>query len=126
MSKIEALLVPSGAMGPIVHFDLGTPQLVEHAVRRNEGFLAANGPLVVKTGRGAEYRMDSFFRFEVPVAVEGVDGSLLDPRATWANADAYDRAANSLVDLFRRNFSQFTEHVDASVRAAGPPDRLWA
>jgi phosphoenolpyruvate carboxykinase (ATP) len=33
------------------HWNLGTPQLVEHAVRRGEGVLAADGPLVVTTGQ---------------------------------------------------------------------------
>src|SRR4051794_32411279 len=31
--------------------DLGAPQLIEHAVRRREGTLAANGALVVRTGQ---------------------------------------------------------------------------
>jgi phosphoenolpyruvate carboxykinase (ATP) len=34
-----------------VHWNLGTPQLVEHAVQRGEGLLAADGPLVVETGK---------------------------------------------------------------------------
>ncbi len=33
------------------YWDLGAPQLVEHAVRRREGSLAANGALVVRTGQ---------------------------------------------------------------------------
>jgi phosphoenolpyruvate carboxykinase (ATP) len=34
-----------------LHWNLGTPQLVEHALRRGEGLLAKDGPLVVRTGR---------------------------------------------------------------------------
>ena len=34
-----------------LHWNLGTPQLVEAAVRRGEGVLAKDGPLVVRTGR---------------------------------------------------------------------------
>jgi len=36
---------------PAEYWNLGTPQLVEEAVRRNEGLLAKHGPLVVKTGK---------------------------------------------------------------------------
>ncbi len=35
----------------VVHANLGTAQLVEHAVRNGEGLLAADGPLVVQTGK---------------------------------------------------------------------------
>ena len=35
----------------IIHANLGTPALVEHAVRNGEGLLAADGPLVVATGK---------------------------------------------------------------------------
>jgi phosphoenolpyruvate carboxykinase (ATP) len=34
-----------------IHWNLGTPQLVEQALRRGEGLLAQDGPLVVRTGR---------------------------------------------------------------------------
>jgi phosphoenolpyruvate carboxykinase (ATP) len=34
-----------------VHWNLETPQLVEQALRRGEGMLAKDGPLVVRTGR---------------------------------------------------------------------------
>jgi len=38
------------ATGAELHWNLGTPQLVEAAVRRGEGLLAKDGPLVVRTG----------------------------------------------------------------------------
>ena len=34
-----------------IHWNFGTPALVEEAVRRGEGLLARDGPLVVRTGR---------------------------------------------------------------------------
>ena len=44
----------------------------------------------------AEYRVDPVFGFEVPVAVPGVDGALLDPRSTWSDPAAYDAKAAEL------------------------------
>ena len=67
-----------------------------------------------------EFRKDPNFGFEVPVAVPGVDTSILDPRSTWADQDAYDATAAKLVDLFVANFTMFTEHVEEGVRQAGP------
>ncbi|MFZ1742745.1 MAG: phosphoenolpyruvate carboxykinase [Pontixanthobacter sp.] len=68
----------------------------------------------------AEFRKDPNFGFEVPVAVEGVDTAILDPRQTWADKDEYDRTAQKLVKLFVDNFSEFEAHVDEGVRQAAP------
>jgi phosphoenolpyruvate carboxykinase (ATP) len=67
-----------------------------------------------------EFRVDPVFGFEVPVSVPGVDASLLDPRSTWADPDAYDQKAADLAGMFRDNFEQFADTVDAAVEAAGP------
>ena len=68
----------------------------------------------------AQFRTDPNFGFEVPVAVAGVDATILDPRATWADKDEYDRTAQKLVRLFIDNFGQFADHVDEGVRQAAP------
>ena len=68
----------------------------------------------------AEFRTDPNFGFQVPVAVPGVDGSILDPRSTWTDKAAYDRQARKLVSMFVENFSKFEAHVDAAVLGAAP------
>ncbi len=67
---------------------------------------------------GAEYRTDPVFGFEVPADVPGVDSRLLDPRSTWADADAYDRKARELAAMFRDNFAKFD--ADDNLVDAGP------
>ena len=54
----------------------------------------------------AEYRTDEVFGFDVPVAVPGVDASLLDPRSTWSDPEAYDAKARELAAMFRANFEE--------------------
>ncbi len=66
----------------------------------------------------AAFRTDPNFGFEVPTAVNGVDSTILDPRQTWSDKDAYDETAILLVKKFVDNFAQFEDHVDASVRGA--------
>ena len=73
----------------------------------------------------AEYRKDANFGFDVPVSVPalaeaGIDQAILNPRSTWADTDAYDLAAEKLVQLFVDNFQPFAEHVDEGVRQAAP------
>jgi phosphoenolpyruvate carboxykinase (ATP) len=68
----------------------------------------------------AGFRTDPNFGFEVPVSVPGVDDGILDPRSTWADPEAYDAMANSLVGLFIENFAEFEAHVDQGVIEAAP------
>lgn len=70
---------------------------------------ALNGEL-----EDTQTRIDEIFGFAVPLSVPGVDGRLLTPRNTWSDVDAYDRQADHLADLFRKNFAKFGELADAS------------
>ena len=65
-------------------------------------------------------RTDPIFGFEVPLALEGVDPKILNPRETWSDPADYDAQANALIEMFNENFTQFEGHVDADVRAAAP------
>ncbi|MBK1637107.1 phosphoenolpyruvate carboxykinase [Rhodovulum adriaticum] len=66
----------------------------------------------------AEFRKDPNFGFEVPLAVEGVPEVLLDPRRTWADAEAYDAQATKLVGMFAENFAQYLPFIDDDVKEA--------
>ena len=68
----------------------------------------------------AEMRIDQNFGFAVPVAVEGVDPQILNPRETWTDKEAYDRQAAKLADMFCDNFEKFSDHVDLEVNDAAP------
>jgi len=69
---------------------------------------------------GVELREDPLFGFQVPMRAPDVDASLLDPRTTWADPEAYDRKARELAQMFADNFAQ--KHADAppEVAAAAP------
>jgi len=58
--------------------------------------------------------------FEVPLECPDVPSSFLDPRATWADPDAYDRQAAALAGMFAANFDAYAGMVTPGVLAAGP------
>ena len=68
----------------------------------------------------APTRTDPVFGLAVPLEVEGVPAQVLTPRSTWADPEAYDRAAARLADMFRDNFSGFADASPEEVRRAGP------
>ena len=71
-------------------------------------------------------RIDPMFGFQVPLSLTGVDPAILNPRDTWADKADYDAQAQSLVEMFNKNFAKFESHVDADVKAAAPSIKLAA
>ncbi len=67
-----------------------------------------------------EMRRDEVFGVEVPLHVPDVPDSVLVPRDTWDDAEAYDRQAQKLAGMFRENFARFEGVVAEDVMAAGP------
>jgi phosphoenolpyruvate carboxykinase (ATP) len=70
--------------------------------------------------KGASFRRDPMFGFEVPTSMEGMPQHILDPRRTWSDRLEFDNQAKQLVGMFVDNFRRFEGAVDADVRDAGP------
>ncbi len=62
-----------------------------------------------------ECRDDHRFHLRVPVTCPGVDATVLDPKATWPDKDAYEAAANKLS-------SEFAAHFDKMYKGQVPPE----
>jgi phosphoenolpyruvate carboxykinase (ATP) len=67
-----------------------------------------------------EFRKDDNFGFMVPTTLEGIDNSILNPRDTWSDKQAYDDQARKLVGMFTENFARFEAHVGDDVLSAAP------
>ncbi|WP_106746030.1 phosphoenolpyruvate carboxykinase [Yoonia maritima] len=64
------------------------------------------------------FHKDPNFGFDVPVAVDGVDNALLNPRDTWSDKEAYDAQATKLVQMFSDNFEKYVPFIDDDVKSA--------
>jgi len=67
-----------------------------------------------------EYETDTIFGLAVPTTCPDVPATVLQPRATWSDRDAYDRQAAALATMFAENFAAYADGVDEAVRRAGP------
>ncbi len=63
---------------------------------------------------------DPVFGLAIPAHVPDVPDRVLQPRATWADAAAYDKQARRLAGMFRKNFEKYVAGVPPAVAAAGP------
>jgi len=66
------------------------------------------------------YARHPVFNLDMPTSCPDVPPTVLDPRRTWSDHDAYDRQAVKLARMFVENFKTFAADVDAAVVAAGP------
>ncbi len=59
--------------------------------------------------RDVETRTDPVFGLAVPAAVPDVPSEVLNPRAAWPDAHAYDQQARRLREMFEANLAQLAE-----------------
>ncbi|MFY7990396.1 MAG: phosphoenolpyruvate carboxykinase (ATP), partial [Fluviicola sp.] len=60
------------------------------------------------------------FELAFPTTCPEVPAEILNPRATWADKDAYDRTAKHLAEQFVKNFEQFAVETSVDILAAAP------
>jgi len=69
----------------------------------------------------AETKVIPIFNLEVPVSLDGVDTSILDPRDTYLKPEEWDKKAKQLAQLFIDNFKQYTDNEEGkNLVLAGP------
>jgi len=68
----------------------------------------------------AEFSADPIFGIGVPTSCPGVPSEVLNPVNTWADKNAYQKAAEHLAELFQNNFKKFSDQATDEVTAAGP------
>ncbi|KAA1246851.1 phosphoenolpyruvate carboxykinase (ATP) [Aquimarina sp. RZ0] len=67
-----------------------------------------------------KYHIHSVFGVAQPRECPGVPTSVLSPRATWNNDEAYYTTAFKLSNAFRENFKKFESYANEEIRRGGP------
>ena len=67
-----------------------------------------------------KYHIHSVFGVAQPRECPGVPTSVLSPRATWNNDEAYYKTAFKLTNAFRENFKKFEIYANEEIRRGGP------
>ena len=67
-----------------------------------------------------DYHIHSVFGVAQPRSCPGVPTSVLSPRATWNDDEAYYTTAFKLSNAFRKNFKQFESIASEEIRRGGP------
>ncbi|TBR44946.1 phosphoenolpyruvate carboxykinase [Marinomonas agarivorans] len=75
----------------------------------------------IQNGKLANIEMEYLERLNlrVPKSVEGIDSTLLNPKLTWQDEQAYRQQEDKLIAEFTNNFSKFNG-IDPAIVAAGP------
>jgi len=76
---------------------------------------ALNGEL-----NNVEFEPHAVFGMLVPKTCGDIPDSLLNPRNTWTNKEAYDKQAKALARLFINNFEKYTDCVNNEIFSAAP------
>ena len=64
-----------------------------------------------------DFFSDKHFGFQVPISIPFIDSTLLNPRDTWQEKDSYDSQAAKLIKMFSKNFDQYKDMVDKTIRS---------
>jgi len=67
-----------------------------------------------------EYDYHDVFGIAFPLFCSAVPGTILNPKISWNNDDAYDQKANYLAEAFLRNFEKFADKASEEVLAGAP------
>jgi phosphoenolpyruvate carboxykinase (ATP) len=67
-----------------------------------------------------DYHIHSVFGVAQPRTCPGVPTSVLSPRATWNDDEAYYKTAFKLSNAFRMNFKKFESYANEEIRRGGP------
>jgi phosphoenolpyruvate carboxykinase (ATP) len=110
-SDVNVWLVNTGWTGGAY----GTGKRISLKYTRGLISAALSGELI-----DVEYDYHEIFGFAYPLYCSSVPGTVLNPRLTWRDQNAYDDKANFLADAFMKNFEKYSEHASDEIMSGAP------
>lgn len=68
----------------------------------------------------ANYRKHAIFGLNIPTEVPNVPSSVLNPKDTWEDKEAYVAKAEQLIRSFQENFKKFEDYANDEIMAGAP------
>ena len=68
----------------------------------------------------SEFEKLPIFNLAIPKTINGVDSTILNPRNTWKDKEAYDQQLKHLATLFIENFKRYEDSGNFNYSKAGP------
>ena len=66
-----------------------------------------------------EFVKDPIFNLSIPTSCPGVPSEILNPKNTWADKEAYEKATKNLATRFAENFKKYKD-VTEEIKKSGP------
>lgn len=66
-----------------------------------------------------EFVKDPIFNLSIPTFCPGVPSEILNPKNTWDDKEAYEKAAKNLATRFAENFKKYKD-VTEEIKKSGP------
>ena len=76
-------------------------------------------PFLDGTIENCDYEIDDYFKFRIPTLLGQIDPNILNPKRAWVILSEYQAAAESLVQKFQNNYTNYGLG-DPEILAAGP------
>ena len=74
-----------------------------------------------KSIESASFAKDPIFGFDIPEAIDGIEGGILQPKNTWTDKVLYEETAKKLGEMFKKNYAEYAKQdPDMDFTDAGP------
>jgi phosphoenolpyruvate carboxykinase (ATP) len=84
------------------------------------GFRTFFFPYLIGSALASSFEKDDIFGFDIPKSLPGVDPKVLNPKYSWGDPIAYEKAAKKLAQMYIENFHKYEKLGSGDYIRYGP------